>query len=177
MDYNDVKIIETERLLLRPFAVKDYDDLFEFLSQRRDDIYEGYPGINYENGQKHLKYRLGSNEFYAMESKDTHKVIGNIYFGERDFEARETGYIVNKNYQRQGYATEAIKAVVKEGFLNGVHRIYAECDPNNECSWRLLESLGFAREAFFKQNVFFRKDDKDQPIWQDTYVYSLLNDQ
>ena len=59
--------IRTERLLLRPFRGSDYDDLFEFLSQLEDDEFEGYPGITYENGREHLKYRLGSGEFYAVE--------------------------------------------------------------------------------------------------------------
>ena len=54
--------IETERLILRPFFESDYDDLFEFLSQRKDDEFEAYPNINYENGHEHLSYRLNSNE-------------------------------------------------------------------------------------------------------------------
>ena len=58
--------IQTRRLLLRPFRKSDYDDLFEFLSQFEDDEFEGYPGITYENGREHLKYRLGSEEFYAI---------------------------------------------------------------------------------------------------------------
>lgn len=35
--------IETERLILRPFRESDYDDLFEFLYQLRDDEFEGNP--------------------------------------------------------------------------------------------------------------------------------------
>ena len=108
--------IETARLILRPFEEKDYDDLYEFLSQRREDQFEAYPGITYENGREHLAYRLGSGDFFAMELKDTGKVIGNIYYGPRDFDAREVGYIVNKNYQRKGYASEALKAVLARGF-------------------------------------------------------------
>ena len=61
----------TERLLLRTFRESDYDDLFEFLSQLEDDEYEGYPGITWENGREHLKYRLGSEEFYAIELTET----------------------------------------------------------------------------------------------------------
>ena len=57
--------IKTERLILRPFRESDYDDLYEFLSQLKDDEFEEYPGITYENGKKHLEYRLGSAEFYA----------------------------------------------------------------------------------------------------------------
>ena len=43
--------IETERLILRMFENTDYDDLFEYLVQRENDEFEGYPGITYENGK------------------------------------------------------------------------------------------------------------------------------
>lgn len=168
-----MNIIDTERLILRTFEENDYDDLYEFLSQRKDDIYEAYPDITYENGKKHLKYRLGSEEFFAIVLKENGKIIGNVYFGNRDFEAKEVGYIINKNYQRLGYASEAIRAIIDNGFKNQVHRIYAECDPNNICSWKLLEHLNFEREAYFKQNVYFRKDNNGKPMWQDTYVYCI----
>ncbi len=69
----------------------DYDDLYEFLSQLEHDEFEGYPGITYENGREHLKYRVESEEFYAVQLKESGKVIGNIYCGNRDFEAREVG--------------------------------------------------------------------------------------
>ena len=169
-----MKIIETDRLILRNFEESDYDDVYEFLSQRKDDDFEAYPGITYENGREHLAYRLGSGEFYAMERKDTGKVIGNIYYGARDFDAREVGYIVNKNHQRRGFAAEALTAVLAWGFANGLHRAYAECDPRNACSWCLLEKLGFQREALLRQNVWFQKDKLGNPFWQDTYVYALL---
>ena len=166
--------IETNRLLLRPFAQSDYDDLYELLAQRREELFEGYPGITYENGREHLAYRVGSEEFYAIEEKASGKVIGNVYCGHRDFAGRELGYIVNKNYQRRGYAAEAVRAVLEAAFAAGTHRVYAECDPRNICSWGLLEYLGFTREALLRQNIFFRRDEAGCPIWQDTYVYGLL---
>lgn len=162
-------VIETERLILRPFEQDDYDDLNEFLSQLEDDEFERYPGITYENGKEHLAYRVESDEFLAVELKETGKVIGNIYCGKRDFESREVGYIINKNYQRMGYAREALSAVMNQFLCNGTHRIYAECDPRNTCSWKLLEKVGMERE------VFFHKDENGNPIWKDTYVYAVLN--
>lgn len=166
--------IETTRLILRNFKDEDYDDLYEFLSQRKDDIYEAYPGITYENGKEHLKYRIDNDEFIALVLKEKQKVIGNIYMGNRDFEAKETGYIINKKYQRMGYASEALNVIIQKAFKKNIHRIYAECAPQNTCSWKLLEHLGFTREACFRQNVYFHKDEKGNPIWQDTYVYCLL---
>ena len=35
-------------------------------------------------------------------------------------------------------------------------------------------TLGFEKEAYFKQNVYFWKDQQGKPIWKDTFVYSLL---
>ena len=49
--------IVTERLILRLFREADYDDLYEFRSQLRDDEFEGDPDITYENGREQLKAR------------------------------------------------------------------------------------------------------------------------
>ena len=96
-----IREIRTNRLILRSFKESDYDDLFEFLSQLEDDEFEGYPEITYEKGKEYLKYRIESNAFYAMELLDSKKVIGNIYYGKREYDAREIGYIVNKHFQRK----------------------------------------------------------------------------
>lgn len=40
----------------------------------------------------------------------------------------------------------------------------------------ITESLGFAREAHFRKNVYFKKDSSGNPIWKDTFVYFLLNE-
>lgn len=167
--------IQTDRLLLRPFGEADHGDLYEFLAQLEDDEFEGYPGITLENSIEHLRYRLDSEEFFAMELSQTGKVIGNIYCCRRDYQAREVGYIVNRCFQRRGYAAEALSAVVEDAFRSGVHRVYAECDPRNECSWRLLEKVGFRREAHLRQNIFFHRDEQGNPIWKDTFIYAKLN--
>ena len=101
-------------------------------------------------------------------------MIGNIYCGSRDFAAKEVGYIVNKRYQGKGYASEALVAVIENAFREGAHRVYAECDPRNVRSWRLLERAGMKREAHFRQNIFFRRDADGAPKWKDTYVYAML---
>ena len=170
-----MKEIITERLDFREFRESDYDDLFEYLSQLENDEFEGYPGITNENGREHLQYRVGSEEFYAIELKESGKVIGNIYYGNRDFAAKEVGYIINKKYQKKGYASEALSAVIERAFEAGVHRIFAECDPRNICSWKLLEKVGLEREAHFKQNIFFERDENGNPKWKDTFVYAMVN--
>lgn len=132
--------------------------------------------MNKEEVLENLKWRISTDEMIAVELKKTHKMIGNVYLGNRECENIEIGYVFNKNYWGKGYAKEACMSLIESCFKNGIHRIYAECDPNNSNSWRLLESLGFVKEAHLKKNVYFWKDENGNPIWKDTYIYSKLID-
>lgn len=166
--------IEIENLIIRNFTLEDQEDLCEYMLQRVDAEFEGYPDFTLEKAQDEITYRSSSEEFFAIELKEEHKVIGNIYLGHRDFNTKELGYVLNEHYQGKGYGTAAARAVIHEAFKEGLHRIYAECCPRNIASWKLMEKLGFQREAHLRQNVSFHKDTNGEPIYWDTYVYGLL---
>lgn len=127
-----------------------------------------------EETKDNLKWRIETDEMIAVELKENHKMIGNVYLGKRDFNSLEIGYVFNRKYWGNGYAKESCEALVQYSFRNGTHRIFAECDPDNENSWRLLEAIGFEREAHLKQNVYFWTDEQGNPIWKDTYIYAKL---
>ncbi len=167
--------IETERLILRRYTIDDLQDLFEYLSDEKVVKYEPYKPMNIEEVKGNLDWRISTDEMIAVELKKTHKMIGNVYLGKRDFNTLEIGYVFNKNYWGNGYATESCKALIDNAFSEGIHRIFAECDPKNSNSWKLLEKLGFQKEAYFRQNVYFWTKINGTPIWKDTYVYSILN--
>lgn len=168
-------ITETERLVLRPFCRKDLEDLYAYLSDPVTLAYEPYPPMTRKETEKELESRMGSDEMIAVVLKENGRLIGNVYLGKRPWETLEIGYVFNREYWGRGYAGESCRALIGQAFEQGIHRIYAECDPENEKSWRLMERLGFAREGHYKQNVYFLKDEEGRPIWKDTYVYSLLN--
>ena len=166
-------MIETERLILRKFSENDLLDLFEYLSDPDVVKFEPYRPMPLDETREELEIRINSDEMVAVALKASGKLIGNIYLGKRENKTLEIGYVFNKDYWKQGYARESCAAVILEAFSSGVDRIIARCDPENQGSWRLLERLGFTREAHLNQNVFFWKDDQGQPIWKDTYIYSL----
>ncbi len=168
-------IAETERLILRRYREEDLYDLFEYLSDEKTVEFEPYKPLTLDEARESLQWRMGTEEMAAVQLKDTGKMIGNVYMGKREFDALELGYVFNRNYWGAGYAREGCGALVRRAFSQGVHRIYAECDPANARSWKLLEALGFRREAHFIQNVFFWKDPAGRPVWKDTYVYAKLN--
>lgn len=169
-------LAETERLILRRYKKEDIGDLFEYLSDWEVVKYEPYRPLTLEEAEKNLEWRTGTEEMIAVELKASHKMIGNVYLGKRDFETLELGYVFHRAYWGNGYAAESCRALIAQAFSSGVHRIYAECDPANERSWKLLEALGFQREAHFKKNVYFWKDETGNPIWKDTYVYAKRKD-
>ncbi len=125
-----------------------------------------YEPLTFNETKKNLQWRIGTDEMIAVALKRSHKMIGNVYLGKREFEALEIGFVFNRHYWGHGYAAESCGALIRQAFANGVHRIYAECDPCNRRSWKLLETLGFRKEACFRKNVYF---------WKDTFVYARLN--
>ena len=168
---------ETNDLIIRNFELKDENDLCEYMLQRVNAEFEAYPDFTYQKAKEEIAFRAQSDEFYAIELKTEHKVIGNVYLGKRDFNSRELGYVLNENYQQKGYGSEACKVALEYFFNQGIHRIYAECAPQNISSWKLMEKIGMRREAYFRKNVSFHQDIKGNPIYWDTYVYALLNPQ
>ena len=171
-----IVIAQTDRLILRRYREEDLQDLFEYLSDQEVVEYEPYRPLTLSETKENLEWRIGTEEMVAVELKDSHKMIGNVYLGKREFEALEIGYVFNRAYWGHGYAVESCKALIQQAFSSGIHRIYAECDPRNRSSWKLLEALGFQREAHLIKNVYFWKDESGKAIWKDTYIYAKLND-
>lgn len=170
--------LETERLVIRRFKEEDWEDLYEYLSDEEVVRYEPYQAFSIEASQNEAKSRAESPAFLAVCLKENNKLIGNIYFAKQEFKTWEIGYVFNRSYQGRGYATEAANAVIAYGFnTRGARRIVAMCNPLNTASWRLLERLGMRREGHLKQNIYFKKDEKGNPIWSDTYEYAILKDE
>ncbi|MFE4712613.1 GNAT family N-acetyltransferase [Paenibacillus sp. NPDC056722] len=174
-------ILESERLMLRNFEASDWRDLHEYLSQENVLMYEPDTARNEEECKLMAAERSQGNAFVAVCLKNTNKMIGHIYFAQREPEPFLTwmiGYIFNPEFYGKGYATEACQAVLKYGFEElGAHRIMALCNPDNAPSWRLLERLSMRREGHFKKEDFFRKTESGEPIWHDAYQYSILNEE
>lgn len=168
-------IAETPRLILRRYRESDLDDFFEYLSDPETVEFEPYPPMDMAQAGENLAWRISTDEMIAAELKESGKMIGNVYLGRRDFESLELGFVFNRAYWGRGLAAEACREAISRAFAGGIHRIFAECDPLNENSWRLLEALGFSREGWLRRNVYFKKDLNGQPIWKDTFIYAKLN--
>lgn len=170
--------METQRLLLRSFADDDWADLYEYLSDEEVVRYEPYPPLTEAQCREECERRAASDAFWAVCLRDGGKLIGNVYLAEGEQLNWEVGYVFNRHYQNKGYATEAVTALINVLFTeHRAHRVYAQCNPDNAGSWKLLKRIGFRREAHLKKNCYFHLDGDGAPIWQDTYIYGILQEE
>ncbi len=170
--------METNRLIIRPFAAEDAEDLYAYLSREKVVRYEPYPPFTREQAAEEAVRRAGDPNFHAVVLKETGRVIGNLYFSPGDFDDWELGYVFHDEYWGRGYATEACLTLLQEAFAReNVHRVVAMCNPENTASWRLMERLGMRREGYLRKNIWFCRDENDQPVWQDTYEYAILREE
>lgn len=171
-------MIETERLILRPYSPNDWRDLFECLSSEDAVKFEPYGIFTEEECRREAENRSKDGNYTAVCLKENGKLIGNIYFARQAYDNWELGYVFNPAYQRKGYASEAARAAVSDAILNrGARRIEAKCNPLNEPSWRLLERIGLRREGHRIKNIYFKRDAKGNPVWADTFIYGILADE
>jgi len=150
-------VLSTERLILRPFEDKDFSDFCEYISDRR--VNKGLGILNPESlnvKEKLFKINLENPLCWAMELKNSKKVIGDFHFDNivENYLAH-FGFAVNYDYQKKGYAFEASEKIV--GFGNDIlnfGRIRAISLIQNTASIKLLEKLGFEKEALIYEYDF-----------------------
>ena len=175
-------MLETERLMVRPFRESDYADLYEYLSIEETYRFEPGDPVSLEEAEKIAANRSNKVNWWAvvLRNKDKEKLIGHISLLQTEpetFRTWEIGYIFNPEYHNQGYATEACQAVIDYVFTNlDAHRIVAYCNPENRASWKVLEKCGLTREAMRRKNAFFRTDENGNPLWFDSFEYAILAD-
>ncbi len=72
-------MIETERLILRPFVESDAEDVFEYLKEPAVNCFACMKLSSLEQAKAEMKNRVGETEYYfAIVLKETGKVIGEI---------------------------------------------------------------------------------------------------
>jgi len=159
--------LETERLLIRQFQDSDLEP---FLAYRNDPDVARYQGwsIPYprRRGIEFLDFMITAfpavqAEWFqaALELKSTGEMIGDVGFIVKKDDGRQAyvGYSLARAHWRSGYAYEAVARLLVYLFdeLN-LRRVVAECDVENTASWKLLEKLGFRREAHLIENILFK---------------------
>lgn len=162
--------LETERLVLRPFAPGDIDDIVAAINHREVWattllIPHPYTKADAEQWVKiategWASGRLASFAIVPREAElggeRTGKVSGGVGLSSISAEHRkaEVGFWLTPSLWGRGVMTEAARAVVRFGFENlGLNRIYAGHFEGNHPSRRVQKKLGFRQEGVLRQDV------------------------
>ena len=172
--------LRTERLLLRRMTQADMKEIFFLRSDPRVMQYiDKEPAKTLDDAKEYINMinkNIDENVsllWCICLSDDPTKAIGYICLFKFQFEnyRAELGYVLHPDHWRKGLIKEAIIKVMSHAFSSvKLHSIEANINPDNIASGAVLESAGFLREAYFKENYYY--DGK----FLDTAIYSLLED-
>ena len=178
-------MIETERLILRPFSETDAVDAFEYLNAPMVHCFACMKVNTLEEATKAVLDRAKYEEYYlAIVLKENGKVIGEIDAMPETAAPDEENavldtfspcWMLNRSYHGKGYAYEAARAFFDYLFHHkGARRIYAYTEDYNIASQKLCEKLGMRQEGLFREFVTFVNDENGNPVYENTYQYAIL---
>jgi RimJ/RimL family protein N-acetyltransferase len=170
-------LITTERLVLRRFRAADAQTLADYRSDPEVARYQSwdapFPLLRAETAVANFMAsdpgKAGWFQ-YAVERAEDKALIGDVAVHLHDnLKQAEVGFTVATAYQKRGYATEAVAAVLDRLFrVQGLHKVTGECDARNRNSAALMERLGFSREGHLRQQTWIKGE------WTDDLIYGLL---
>ena len=145
-------VLQTERLILRPWHQEDLDDFYEYASVDGVGQMAGWlPHESKENTQTILDSFIGGKKTFALELDG--KVIGSLGIETYDpekypdlapLQGRSIGYVLSKDYWGQGLMPEAVKAVQQYLFETvGLDFLLISHFVWNGQSRRVIQKCGF----------------------------------
>ncbi|WP_421931480.1 GNAT family N-acetyltransferase [Phenylobacterium sp.] len=162
-------ILETERLNLRPLEVSDADLLFPLMNDAEVMAHWDVPEIDDPDlvraivaGQ--VEDMAGGRALYwAMRTLQGEQFLGCCDLSDIDrwHKRAEVGFMLGRGAWGQGYAVEAMRAVIAYAASTGLRRLTARTHLGNRRSDALLEKLGFKEEGLLRGHVLRDGDRRD----------------
>ncbi len=169
--------LHTERLLLRKILISDAESVFHYRSDSLTNKYQNWIPKTIEDVSEFIKNKVSSiidikGTWYQLVIiiKESGELIGDagMHFYDSENQQVELGCTLDKKYQGQGFASEAMDKIIKFLFTKmNKHRIIASMDPRNLDSIKLVERLGLRRAAHFKESIL------SDGVWVDDLIYAI----
>lgn len=177
MDTQDI-ILHTSRLILRPFTLADVVQVTKLCNNY--NIYKYTLSMPYPYYDEHFISWIESHDYnhandiayhLAMSDKDTNEVYGSVGLTHHQHHKHgEVAYWVGEPYWGNGYATEAVQAMIQFAFKEKqFHKVYAMHFASNPASGKVMLKAGMVKEGVLSQHVI--KEDK----YEDLVQYGIIN--
>jgi len=154
-----LKVLETERLILRQFSPADAGLILELLNEPSFIQNIGDRGVRtLADAERYMEtgpvasYARNGFGLYLVFLKESHESIGMCGLIKRDaLDDVDVGYAFLPRYWSKGYAIESVRAVLEYARnIVQLKRVVAIVDPNNQGSIRVLEKAGFQFEKMVR---------------------------
>jgi RimJ/RimL family protein N-acetyltransferase len=166
--------------MLRPLVVDDIDELVDFHSS--DEVHRYLPMASMDADTVRARILEGPWSRTTIEEEGQAVVLGVelahrgvvvgdvmlLWVSAKD-RCGEVGYVFHPAHGGNGYATEAVRAMLRLGFEDlELHRVIARIDARNEPSLRLARRLGMRQEAHLVESTWNAGE------WVDLVTFALL---
>ncbi len=140
--------ISTARLCLEPLGMKYLESTHAYSTDLENTRLMVY--LPHENKQETIDFLKDLDESWNEEQQTVYEfaiLLNGIHIGAvslyLDNKIGELGWIIDKRYWKQGYATEAAKALMEYAIAKlHIKHFIAHCDSENIGSYKVMESLG-----------------------------------
>lgn len=160
--FSSMPTLYTDRLSLRAMHPIDAEDMFDYarrpevtkylLWREHEDIHFTRDYLAYIG----RRYALGDFYDWAIIDRESRRMIGTCGFTKIDTanNSAEIGYVLNPDFHRRGFGSEAVKRILKFGFEElKLNRIEARFMQGNEASLALMMSVGMTFEGYMRDLV------------------------
>lgn len=169
--------LNTTRLCLEPLGLKYLETTYEYASDIENTRFMVH--LPNENKQETLDFLTGIDGAWIAKEQSVYEfaiLLNNVHIGVvslyiDDNKIGELGWIINKRFWKQGYATEAARALMEYATKKlGIKHFIAYCDSENIGSYKVMESLGM----ILKEKSFGRKNKASEEIREELmYEYII----
>ena len=169
--------VETERLRLRLHEPDDVAWLHRVYSQASVARYLLDEPWSRDDAAKRVSERLprtgldADARALALVIEHEGTPIGDValWFVDADRKVAEIGWVLDPDHGGQGFAREAVSAVLRIAFDHyRVHRVAAQMDARNTASAKLASAVGMHHEAHLRQDWWSKGE------WTDTFIFGML---
>ena len=178
-DSRALALIETARLALRKPRADDADavlaayagnaEVTKYLSWPRHRSIDQTRAFLAFSDDEWGRWPAGP---YLVADKASGRLLGGTGLAFESPWCASTGYVLARDAWGQGYATEALTAMVEVAAKAGVIRLYALCHADHAASRRVLEKGGFECEGRLRRHTVFPNSGAAGP--EDAHLYSRI---
>lgn len=174
--YTGPPSLRTQRLYLRRPRPQDAEAVFAYASDPRVTRYMSWPthtSLDDTHGfLRSVTDGWGTGEYaWAIEPHDGGPLLGMVGAAPGEHGV-SLGYVLAHEHWGQGYATEALRAIVDDAIAQpGVYRLWACHDVDNPASGRVMQKAGLVQEALLRRWLVH---PNVSPLPRDSVLYSWI---